>query len=256
MRILWCLALVGIGCSAFAQSTPRSNFVGPAVRTQPEYEGASGTTEVPVLLLNFERGPLFAGTSRSLAEVGVRLKVHRSMNIGAQIAFERGRARKDSAFLRRHALANIDHGASIGPFAEASYKIGPLPVEWLVRLRQHLDQDLGAQLDFRGTCGLYGDDFLRAGLFAQLTLATRKSNQRHFGVSAQESALGGLPQYSASGGLRHFTVGALASVRLTPRWDVIAVTEWRQALGAMRDSPVVEDEVGFLATIGALYWFE
>jgi outer membrane protein len=243
--------------AAFTQTPlPRNNFVGPAMRIQPEYEGAHGSSTLPVLLLNFERGLLFAGTSRSLAEAGVRLRIHRSMSIGAQLAFERGRSRKDSAFLRRHALSNIDHGTSIGPFAEASYSIGPVPVQWLVRLRQHLDQDLGAQLDFRGTCGVYGDDFLRAGLYAQLTLATGKSNQRHFGVSAQEAALGGLPEYSASGGLRHFTLGALASAKLAPRWDAIAVAEWRQALGAARDSPVVEDKLGFLATLGVIYWLE
>jgi MipA family protein len=234
---------------------PRVNFAGPGVRIQPEYEGAAGTTSLPVLLLNFERGLFFAGTSRSMAEAGVRVRLRRSLAVGGQIAFERGRARKDSAFLRRHALADIDDGASIGPFVEATYNIGPVPVEWLMRVRQHLDQDLGAQLDLRGTCGVFGDESVRAGLFAQLTWASKKANQRHFGVAAEEAARGGLPEYSASGGARYITAGSLASIKLAPRWDALLVAEWRWALDAARRSPIMQDEAGFLATLGAIYWF-
>jgi hypothetical protein len=70
--------------------------------------------------------------------------------------------------------------------AEGDRTIGRVPLNGLVRIRQHLDTDRGLELDTRATVGVYGAHGVLAGVFAQAARASEKHFQAYYGV--RESA--------------------------------------------------------------------
>ena len=71
------------------------------------------------------------------------------------------------------------------------------------------------------------------------TWADRKHNNRYFGVTAQQSAASGLPQYRAGSGLVDAKAELAVVYRLTDRIGVMAVGGVSSLLGDAKDSPIV-----------------
>jgi outer membrane scaffolding protein for murein synthesis (MipA/OmpV family) len=174
---------------------------------------------------------------------------------GAQLAYEQGRDAGGSDFLKSRNVPDLDIGASVGVHLEWDKKLGPMPVNLLLRTRQHIDSDRGAQADLRFTGGIYGSGRFTAAVFAQATWANAKSAGSFYGVTPQQSAATGLPAFDAGSGLLVFSFGLLGSVDLSRQWVAVWSVQSNRLQGDARRSPLAERTSNHYASIGLAYRF-
>src|SRR6266446_10376042 len=136
--------------AAFGQS-PAEDYVliGAGLRARPAYDGSDSQRGELVPVLRYYGRPWFARTTQGVLEGGARIELAPGLNLGAQLAYEGGRAASESGFLRSHDVPDIDPGISLGLHAEWDRKLGPVPITLLARVRRHAHADLGAQADLR-----------------------------------------------------------------------------------------------------------
>ena len=224
LKVLLTLAVLGFPCFSQAQET----LIGAGVRSRPEFDGSSERTTDLIPVLRYYGRPWFARTTQGMLEGGARWNVARGFDIGAQLAYEQG-------------PQDHDPGASIGVHAEWDRKLGPVPVDALIRIRQHLDSDRGMEADFRATGGVYEGHGILAGIFGQFTLASEKYYRAFYGVDES--------------GLLYSSLGALASYDLARRWVLVGSVERRHMSDNAARSPLVVQRSASYLGIGVAYSF-
>jgi outer membrane scaffolding protein for murein synthesis (MipA/OmpV family) len=218
------LLLALIPTISFAQET---NFIGASVRTRPEFDGSSERKVDVIPNLRFYQGPWLARTTQGMLEGGVRAAFG-AFHAGAQVAYEQG-------------PRDGDPGASVGAHVEWDGRLGPAPVDALLRVRQHLDTGHGAQVDLRSNAGLYkGHDFT-AGVYVQATWGSEKYFESYYAV--RES------------GLVFTSLGLWGGYDLTERWLLVANLEGRRLSDDAMRSPFAERRTGTYAYTGFAYRF-
>src|SRR5258708_26053728 len=127
MRVLALALLVPL--QAFAQSPPPDDYtlLGVGVRSRPAYDGSASQTADLIPVVRYYGKPLFARTTQGILEGGARAEVAPGLALGAQIAYEAGRKKSESGFLRERNVPDIAPGASVGVHAEWDTKLGPAP---------------------------------------------------------------------------------------------------------------------------------
>ncbi len=240
---------------AFAQTTDDEKYIGIGVRVRPAYEGADSHRGEAIPYLRLYGDHLFARTTQGMLEGGWRTRPYGAWVFGAQVAYEDGRVTNDSAFLKDHHFENLDPGASVGVHAEGDWKIGAMPLNALVRYRQNIDSDRGAQADLRVTAGIFSRWGVEAGVFGQLTWANSKSTQNFFGITPQQSVVTGLPAYNAGSGPRYVQFGLLGSVNLSEHWLIPWGASMQRLQGDAGDSPIVQDRTNWTINAGIAYRF-
>lgn len=223
----WLLMLVLVA-PTLASAQEDYRLLGAGVRSRPEFDGSRERTVDVIPVLRYYGRPWFARTTQGMLEGGARWTVRRDLEVGAQLAYEQGP--------RDH-----DPDASIGVHAEGDRMIGRVPLNGLVRLRQHLDTDRGLELDTRATVGVYGGHGVQAGVFLQATWASEKKFESYYGV--RES------------GLLFTSIGALASYDLAPRWLLVGSLEERRLSDEAARSPIVQKRSNVYASVGLGYRF-
>jgi len=218
------VALLAAASTASAQSAPReTNFIGAGVRVRPAYDGASESVPELIPMVRWFSQPWFVRTTQSMLEGGARIDVTKDFALGAQVAYEGGRARSESKFLQDHSVENIPIGASLGVHAELDSKIGPMPVNTLLRVRPNVDRSQGTQVDLR--------------------------------ITAAQSASTGLPAYDLGGGLQKTSAGLLWAYDLNREWLLIGSASALLMRGAAAGSPLVQDRSNAYASVSAAYRF-
>lgn len=225
MRLLLCL-LLALPAVALAQDD--YSLIGGGIRERPKFDGSRDRTVDVVPVLRYYGDRWFARTTQGILEGGARWMVRRDFEVGAQLAYEQG-------------PRDQDPGASIGVHAEGDRVLGRVPLNGLVRVRQHLDSDRGVEVDGRATIGVYGNHGVLAGVFLQATWASEEHFESYYGI--RES------------GLLFTSVGALASYELTQRWTLVGSVERRRLSNEAARSPIVEKQSGVYASAGLGYRF-
>lgn len=201
MRLLL-LALLALPALAAAKDDDYT-LVGAAVRTRPEFDGSSERTIDVHPTLRYYGERWFARTTQGVLEGGARWNVRQSFDVGAQLNYEQG-PRDGSP------------DGSVGVHAEIDRLMGRVPLNGLIRLRQHVDTDRGAELDLRGNIGVFGDYGILAAVFAQFTFANEKKFQSYYGVNESgllmrvvgiQGAYGFTPRWALTGNLEHHHLG-------------------------------------------------
>ncbi|MGC2519743.1 MAG: MipA/OmpV family protein [Burkholderiales bacterium] len=246
-----CIPLAASGQSASTDYT----LIGAGLRSRPAYDGSASQQDEAIPVLRYYGKPWFARTTQGLLEGGARIEPGPGLALGAQIAYEGGRRRSESAFLTSHNVADIGVGASVGVHAELDRNLGAMPVTVLARYRLDTDTALGAQTDLRITAGVYGGARFKAAVFAQATWANGKSTQTDYGITPQQSATTGLPAYDAASGLLFTSVGLQWGFDLSREWVLVGSVEARQLRGDAAGSPLVEDRSNTYASVGLAYRF-
>jgi MipA family protein len=254
--LLFSASLVAcLASHAFAQTTDDEKYIGIGVRVRPAYEGADSSRGEAIPYLRLYGEHLFARTTQGMLEGGWRTRPYGAWVFGAQVAYEGGRVTDDSAFLKDHRFEDLDPGASVGLHAEGDWKIGAMPLNALIRYRQNIDSDQGAQADLRLTAGIFSRWGVDAGVFGQLTWANSKSSQSYFGITPQQSAVTGLPAYNAGSGVRYVQFGLLGSVNLSAHWLVPWGATMQRLQGDAGDSPIAQDRTNWYINAGIAYRF-
>ena len=240
---------------AFAQATEDEKYIGIGARVRPAYEGAdsSRVDAIPYLRLYGEH--FFARTTQGILEGGWRTRPFGGVVFGAQLAYEEGRNSDESAFLSEHHFEDLDPSVSLGVHAEGDWKVGPVPLNVLLRYRHDADTDNGAQADLRVTAGILDWGRVRAGLFGQVTWGDEKSAQRYFGITPQQAATTGLPVYGAGSGTRSIQAGLLGDVDVARHWVGLWGMTYQRLQDDASGSPIVQDRNNWYANAGIAYRF-
>ena len=225
MRLLF-IGLMLLPSLAFAQED--YTLLGAGIWSRPKFDGSRERVVEPIPVLRYYGERWFARTTQGILEGGQRWNLRPDLEVGAQVAYESG-PRDGSP------------DASVGVQIEGDHKIGPVPLNGLVRLRQHLNTERGLEVDARATIGVYEGHGVQAGLFAQGTWASERHFESYYGV--HES------------GLLFTSIGALASYDLTQRWLLVGSAERRRLSDEAARSPIVEKPSGTYASIGVGYRF-
>lgn len=255
-RLLWMALLVIASPAAWSEDTPSvTTLLGAGLWSHPAYDGADTSHTMPIPVVRYYGQPWFARTTFGMLEGGARVELASGFTVGAQLVYEGGRDNSESAFLAGHNLANISPSASLGVHAELEKNLGSMPLIALLRYRQDIDRDRGAQTDLRLTAGIYGGAQLNAGVFAQTTWANAQAGQYYYGLTAQQAASAGLPAYTAAGGALYSAAGFLWSYEVDPRWMLLGSLERRQVRGDAAGSPLLQTETANYVSVGAAWQF-
>lgn len=249
------LAASSLATSAtcFAQTPPPDYaWLGAGLRSRPAYDGSAAQRLELIPSVRYYGKPWFARTTQGLLEGGARVELAPGLNLGAQLAYEGGRAKSESAFLRDHTVPDVSPGASAGLHIEWDQRLGPMPVTLLARGRQNLDRDRGAQADLRFTGIFFGGGALTLAAFVQGTWASGKSARTFYGVT---SASTGLAAYEPGSGGLSLTAGLLGGYDLGPRWILLFGVEVRRLQGDAARSPLAERRFNAYASTSAAYRF-
>lgn len=256
LRLLSLLLLTSGLSVALADDVPSFNILlGAGVWSRPAYDGANTNHTVPIPVIRYYGKPWFARTTFGMLEGGARVELLNGFTVGTQLAYEGGRDSVESAYLTNHAINTIPVSLSWGLHAELEKNIGPMPLITLLRYRQDIDGDHGAQADLRLTAGLYSNIDINAGIFVQSTWANSTSAQYYYGISAQQSAASGLPVYAMQSGQLFNSAGLLWSYVVDAQWMLLGSFEWRGLREEALNSPLVEVSTARYASLGLAYQF-
>lgn len=203
-------------------------LLGAGLRTRPEFEGSDRQKADVIPVLRYYGNPWFARTTQDMLEGGVQFKTNERLTAGAQIAYEPGPRDRDP-------------GASAGLHLELDTKLGPAPLNGLVRLRWHVDADRGKEADVRMTLGVYDRGGLRAGVFGQGTWSDEENMAAYYGVR--------------HAGLQFASLGVLGGYDIAPRWVAVASAEVRRLSSEPASGAIVEDRTGYYVSAGMAYRF-
>ena len=238
---------------AWAVDAP--TLIGVAGWSHPTYDGADSQQVMAIPTISYYGKHSFARTTQGVLEGGSRAELFKGFNVGAQLVYEGGRDSTASPFLTSHNVPSISPNVSLGVHAELKQEIGPMPIWLLLRARQHADAAYGAQADLRLTAGIYGGEWLNAGLFAQATWADSPAMQSYYGITPQQSASTGLTAFTAAAGRLINTEGVLWSFDLTQNWQLLGSLETRQLQGDARKSPLAQVGSNYYASLGIGFQF-
>lgn len=252
--IVLCLACCA-AASALAQATDDTKYIGAGARLRPAYDGADSNRVDAIPYVRLYGEHFFARTTQGILEGGWRTRPFGGLVFGAQLAYEEGRNSGDSAFLSEHRFDDLDPSGSVGVHAEGDWKIGPAPVNVLLRYRHDVDADNGAQADLRATVGVLDWRGIRAGVFGQLTWGDEKSTQRYHGITPQQAVIAGLPAFDAGSGTRFLEAGLLGDIDIAKHWLGLWTMTWRQLQGDAADSPLTQDRSNWYINAGIAYRF-
>jgi len=227
-------------------------LLGPGLRSQPVYDGSDSQRIELVPVVRYFGRPWFVRSTQGVLEGGARMKLAPGLTAGVQLAYEPGRERRESPFLRDHHVPGVNRGASIGAHLEWDYKIGPMPITLLARVRQNADFDRGAQADLRLSAGVFQLGRVSAGVSTQATWANSKSTSSLYDVTPQ-SGVTGLPAFDAGGGWLFASFGLLWSVDLSRNWIVVGNIEARHLQGDAARSPLTERSTNYYVSAGLAY---
>lgn len=241
---------------AFAEDDPPlTTLLGAGAWHRPAYNGADTSHYSLIPVIRHYGKTWFARTTFGMLEGGARMEVLDGLTLGGQIAYEGGRDSNESALLSTHNIATLDPSLSWGVHAELEKQLGIMPVIALLRFRQDIQKNRGAQADFRLTAGIYGNYGLNAGIFAQTTWANKTSGDYYYGISAEQSASSGLAVFEARSGAIFNAFGLLWSYDLSPRWMLLGSVESRQVRDAVTNSPLVQTSTNSYASLGLAYQY-
>jgi outer membrane scaffolding protein for murein synthesis (MipA/OmpV family) len=215
---------------ACAAQNPDPILLGAGLRSRPEYDGSQARRTDVIPLVRYYGRPWFARTTQGILEGGLRQELAPLFWAGAQIAYEAGRDDPE-----------LDAGASVGLHLEWDRQFGRVPVGFLIRARQHLDRDRGAQADLRINAGVYAGYGVQAVVFTQATWGTRNAVRSLYGP--------------ANSGLLYVSLGAGASFDLARHWVILASAEQRRLRDEAESSPLAERRSAAYFSAGLAYRF-
>jgi outer membrane scaffolding protein for murein synthesis (MipA/OmpV family) len=216
-------------------------LLGAGLRARPAYDGSSTQHADVIPVIRYYGKPWFARTTQGMLEGGVRSELAPEFWAGAQLAYEAGRKKSESAFLASRNEPDLDVGASAGLHLEWDRKLGRMPINFLLRARQHLDTDRGGQADLRITAGVFSRGGLQAGVFGQATYASANAMLSMYGIH--------------NAGLMFLSAGLLGSYDVSRHWVAVGSFELRSLRDDAAHSPLVERTTNYYASAGLAYRF-
>lgn len=206
---------------------------------QPDYEGSDEYKVSPLPYVNikykdlvFLRGPMLG--ANLLTMQGPR--PGDKLQIGPLIRYQMGREADDNDALR--GLGDIDAGFELGGFI--TYGVGPWSVG-VTAFQDISDTHDGLTVKLNGGYNHAFGPKLRGRVEVYTTWASDDYMQTFFGVSAAQSPLSGMRQYTPEAGFKDVGLSINMDYAFNQHWGLTGMLGYKQLLGDAADSPLVED---------------
>lgn len=225
--------------------TPRLRVaLGAGVGLAPRFEGSNHERARLAPIVHLAYGPVFFG----LGGLGVNLYRDARWRFGANLGF--GGGRRESTDDRLRGLGDVDRTVLAGLFAV--YRNQQL----LARARVATDvggQDQGtvARVDVFGR--LRSGEGLAFFAGPGVTWADRRHMQTFSGVTADQAARSGFPEFDAGAGVSSLRLSAGAAYRVDPRWRLVGITSLSRLRGDAAASPIIETRTQNAFFVSAIY---
>jgi outer membrane protein len=219
--------------------------LGAGISIAPRFEGSdrSRTRVVPIVQLAY--GPVFFG----LGGLGLNLYRDSHWRLGANLSLS---GRKESADPRLQGLGDVDRTVLAGVFGVYANRG--------ILARAHIATDIGGKgqgtvvrLDAFGR--LAGGERLAFFAGPGLTWSDRRRMQTFFGVTADQSARSGLPEFDASAGVDSVRLSTGAAYRIDARWRLVGIYSLARLQGDAAASPITEERTQNSLLASAIYLF-
>jgi outer membrane scaffolding protein for murein synthesis (MipA/OmpV family) len=218
--------------------------LGLTIGFAPDYEGSND--------YEFNYGPNIEASWKDIIfykgkTLGANLIRQKKFKAGLILSLTSGRDEDDNDKLE--GLGDVDGSTELGGFM--SYRTKPY------RFRAEIKQDVGsghegALAELTGGITL---PFVNPVVFLGLgvTWASDDYMESFFGVDSQQSANSGLKRYQADAGIKDIKVKMTAGYKITTRWRVGGLIEYKRLVGDAASSPIVDDKNQVLAGVSLSY---
>lgn len=208
--------------------------IGAGVLVEPEYEGSSDFTFLPIPYVSLEYRDWF---ELDPTGASVRLFKWNGFSFAGQVGYDLGRDEDDADILR--GLGNVDFGVTVG--GRASYEIGPLEafasLQRTIGGSDGLIGEIGAELSQPVT------EALTLSVEASASFADDSYMDAYFSVTGLQSARSGLPTFDAGAGLKQIDLSAAALYSFNEHWFVRGEAGIGLLTGDAADSPIVDNDL-------------
>ncbi len=224
----------GIGLRNYYQEEiPQwSVLVGASTVFQPSYDGSRhyGFLSGPTLDIRYQDLAFL-----SLGE-GLGVNLLREQNYRGGIALTYDLGREVSRRSERRGLDNIDPA----PEAKIFFEYVWFPVTLRANVRQAIGGYGGLVADLNAYVPVTGSQQFVLFVGPSVTFANSKYMQSFFGISPEQAARTGQPEFEASAGFKSISLGSSATWFVTDHWLVNGQAAVAQLLGDAADSPTTE----------------
>jgi len=254
-------ALLGAACLVFAlnaaaqEEEPKWRVsLGAGLDYVPKFPGSDGHKILPIPFVAASYGRFFFGAfpgAASIAGVGMNLYRDRHWRLGA--ALSAGLAeRKESDDPRLRGLGDVERTASAGlatAYTQGWFALGASVLTDILNRGQGTLVSVNALARHRAT------DRLTFFGGPGLTWADSRYTKTFFGVSADQSAASGLPEFGTHPGFNGVRLGLGAGYRIDERWSALAFASLSTLLGDAVNSPITESRSQYFLGVAVFYRF-
>jgi outer membrane protein len=254
-------ALLGAACLVFTlhaaaqEEEPKWRVsLGAGLDYVPKFPGSDGHKILPIPFVAASYGRFFFGAfpgAASIAGVGMNLYRDRHWRLGA--ALSAGLAeRKESDDPRLRGLGDVDRTASAGlavAYTQDWYLLGASV------LTDILNRGQGTLVSVNALARHRASDRLTFFGGPGLTWADARYTKTFFGVSADQSAASGLPEFGTHPGFNSARLGLGAGYRIDERWSALALASLSALLGDAVNSPITESRSQYFLGVAVFYRF-
>lgn len=243
----YCAALVTALGLAFPVIASAQNqlVLGPGATVAPAYEGADRYRVLPIPIVDVTHGRLFLN---DVDGIGIDVIQAGPITVGGSVTYVPGYRKKDAP----DGVGRLSDTAGGRLFA--AYQSSGF------RLLAGATKSFGG-----GTRGMTADATISytAKVSPQFSLtpsvgtswADRRSDDRYFGIDAQQAEASGLERFAPGSGFRDVSISIAAKYAVSRHWIVLTSAGARGLLGNDADSPIVEHKWQPLGTFGVGYAF-
>jgi len=196
---------------------------------------------------------VFAGYGRFFVGFGgAGVNLYRAPGWGFGAIVAPGGGRKENVDQRLAGLGDVDRTVNLGLYGVTFTR------RFLTRAVVYTDvagegQGSFARLDLLARFRV--DERVRFFAGPGLGWGSRQYTQTFFGVSDEQSARSGLPEYQAGAGVNNLRFTTGANYRFAPNWNLIGSLTASRLSGQAGASPIVETRQQYLAFVSAIYLF-
>ncbi len=219
------------------------NYVALGIGVIPDYMGSDDYTAgiAPTGLLKFGKSERFA---RLLAtELSVNVLDSRNWSLGPVLNYRLPRDDIEDSVVKT--MRDIDGTVEAGVFAGWTWIGEDDPRHRFTTSVQFLYDAMDEHEGYIASVSArYFQPVtlpLTLSIGATLTYGSSDYMQTYFGVDSDNAARSGLPEFSASSGMRDVRIPMMAIYSLSPKWHIAGGLIYSRLVGDASDSPVVDE---------------
>lgn len=248
--VLPCTLVFAQSADNIYPATPVSGgIVGIGIASLPKYQGSDQTQVkvMPILEYHWANGIFVGGENETL--IGFQISESTRLQYGVALGVGEGRKEHHASALA--GMGNVATKAILVSFVKVA-----VTDQFSLNSSVHIgsgNDNKGALLKLGAAYAVPLNSSAQVSFNVGATLANDSYMENYFGVSALQARTSRYHAYSASSGLRDFSVGARFFYQLNQDWNLLAGVSSSSLTSATKDSPLVRRASTQKAFFGVAY---